>query len=506
MNSRLDIYRNGVRVETIIPHESSSVRHEHKAVRTLRLEWVSTERTKVRRGDYATVLGETFHFFDAPDEEMTSTMEYRYSATLHGEEKLLENTLCLFLDEIDGLIVSSTTDYSLNATPREIMSLICRNINRYTTSSTQWTYEVTNLATDGEFFMLDISGDSCKDVLAMLCNDANAEWAFNADTRCITLSDSDSIMRKTNIELLYPVNIISPFQLKRSGDVVTRLYVYGGDRNIPTDYRDGESNRLLMRGGQKYLSDGNGLPNERVYRNDDIYPHRKSGIRAVRMSEKGFFFVTDDTIDFDINKHLMDGVTAKISFLSGRLAGYQFEIARYDHPTRTIEIKQQTEQEYVIPNETMRPQVGDEYVLLDIIMPDTYITNAEEELYEDAMRYFRKECRVKVRANIKLSNVWLNKHDVRFRLHDEVRVKCIDEWRNIRITEIEEYPYNQSTFGRSTDIVVAEYEDEGTIKKIRERITSVSERLELRNRLLSGAANTLITQSNQFMDSLSWNH
>lgn len=505
MESRLQVYRgNNLKVELIVPHESSSMKHEHKAVRTLSLEWVSVERTKIRRGDHVTILDETFYFFNTPDEEMTSTRQYKYTATLHGEEKMLETTLCLFLDEIDGLIVSSTTDYSLNATPREAMSLICRNINRNV--SEDWTYEVSNLSKDGEFVQLEISGDSCKDVLAMLCNQLDAEWAFDFADRRLILSDRNKIVRKTNARLSYPQNLTSPFTLKRSGEKVTRLYVYGGDRNIPTDYRDGESNRLLMRGGQKYLSDGEGLPNEKVYKNDDIYPHRKSGIRSVRMSERGFFFVTDDTIDFDINKHLLDGQTAKIAFQSGRLAGYQFEIARYDHPTRTIEIRQQTEQDVVLPNETMRPQVGDEYVLLDIKMPDTYIINAEEELYNDAVRHFNEECRVKVRASLKLSNVWLNTHDVRFRLHDEVNVLCIDEWRKIRITEIEEYPFSKDTFGKETNITVSEYEEEGTIKAMRENLSNVTTRLNNANKRLSSDTATLIYSTNAVADSLSWNH
>ena len=105
-------------------------------------------------------------------------------------------------------------------------------------------------------------------------------------------------------------------------------------------------------------------------------------------------------MDFDLNakeldgvttKYLISGMTAKISFTSGNLAGYEFELHSYDHSTKTFTIIQQQDQNgYKFPSETSAAfqfSIGDKYVITDIFYPETYITSAEVELAAAAQQH-----------------------------------------------------------------------------------------------------------------------
>lgn len=112
---------------------------------------------------------------------------------------------------------------------------------------------------------------------------------------------------------------------------------------------------------------------------DDIYPHRTGKVTDV--DPANFFRFYDTTIDFNLNFFLLPGVSAKITFNTGQLAGYTFDLTKYEHGPRAMTIlKNKDEKALDVPNALMKPAVGDEYVLVDIIMPPEYVEKAEAEL------------------------------------------------------------------------------------------------------------------------------
>lgn len=91
---------------------------------------------------------------------------------------------------------------------------------------------------------------------------------------------------------------------------------------------------------------------------------------------------------------MVSGVAAKIHFQTGDLAGYRFEITSFDNNAKQFVIKEiQDSQEFALPNNTLMPQVDDEYKLVDIEMPDAYIQNAEERLKDASLEYLSKRCK-----------------------------------------------------------------------------------------------------------------
>ena len=111
---------------------------------------------------------------------------------------------------------------------------------------------------------------------------------------------------------------------------------------------------------------------------------------------------TDDSMDFDLNetveedpdttKWLIPGISAKVRFTTGNLAGYEFDLHKYDHATKEIQIIPFIDENgYKFPSETspaFQMQVGDQYHFIDINLPDSYIEEAEEDLEDLAIKYY----------------------------------------------------------------------------------------------------------------------
>ncbi|MCK4447769.1 MAG: hypothetical protein KAW56_11910, partial [Candidatus Marinimicrobia bacterium] len=97
---------------------------------------------------------------------------------------------------------------------------------------------------------------------------------------------------------------------------------------------------------------------------------------------------TDSGMDFNLNDYLLSGVTAKLHFNTGNLGGYEFEVSAYNNSTKEITIiAYKDDQGYEMPNATLKPAVGDKYVLLDIFLPQSYIDTAETALQAKAQAY-----------------------------------------------------------------------------------------------------------------------
>jgi len=168
--------------------------------------------------------------------------------------------------------------------------------------------------------------------------------------------------------------------------VITRLYAFGGRKNIDFDYRNG-ADRLQFAANPLESNIATYGVVEGSITFEDIFPNRTGSVTDLPASGD-IFSIFDNTIDFDINAQLLEGVTAKIVFKTGDLGGNQFEITAYDHVTKKITFKEFTEEnDYKLPNDVVKPALGDEYTLVDIKMPQTYIDAAEAELQVKAQEY-----------------------------------------------------------------------------------------------------------------------
>jgi len=122
---------------------------------------------------------------------------------------------------------------------------------------------------------------------------------------------------------------------------------------------------------------------------DDIYPNRVGKVTSVDATNVYKF--KDAGIDFDVNEYLLPGLTAKLTFNTGQLTGYTFDISKFDNETKEFTIlKNKDEKALDVPSIGLSAAIGDEYVLTDIRLPQSYIDNAELALYQKTVENLEK--------------------------------------------------------------------------------------------------------------------
>ena len=195
---------------------------------------------------------------------------------------------------------------------------------------------------------------------------------------------------------------------------ITRLYAQGGDRNI--DRSKYGNKELLLPKSQEYTYEGvtfvsddkglsitiknaqnNGFINEQSLDLSHIYPKRKgtvSGFFAVDI-DKHFYDIFDDSIPqaLDFNAMQIKGEKMLIYFESGMLSGREFEVSNYNHAEKRFQLVPKEEDGVTMPNDIFRPNIGDEYSVYNMQMPNAYISDnatksgASWEMMKEACKY-----------------------------------------------------------------------------------------------------------------------
>ena len=334
-------------------------------------------------GDQIDVYGKTYTLNQLPGIKKTGNRNFEYTLTFEGVQYELIDAQFLLPD--DTVLDSFTGDLE------DFLGILIGNLTRVYPG--KWALGVFPANT--EFKTLTYTEKNCLEVLQDLCEQYSTEFE-------ITQANG---VRTLNIKTA-GVNFPYTFRYGRTGglyeltrqninskNVVTRLYVYGGSSNLGDKYR---YSRLCLPGKAKnasYIEDAAAIAayglkeNTKIF--DDIRPERYGEVTA---AGSAYYAFKDATMNFDLNekdsagntKWLIDGVNAKVKFTTGNLAGYEFDVHKYDHATKEIQVVPFTDENGMkFPSETSAAfqfGVGDKYFFTDINLPDAYKTDAENEL------------------------------------------------------------------------------------------------------------------------------
>lgn len=394
----------------------------------IQLSIISTELLDFEKGDKIIVGGEEYTIRTRVAREMKTDRYYQYDAVFYGVMYELMKAQYRNTDE-SGKSTSMTFDLTYSI--RDFVKVIIYNMNRDYPGL--WAFDEANCP-DTEPRTISFSRQNCLQVLQSLCSKDNFKLEFR-----ITQNNG---VRTIHIGK-FGTKVIPPsgsdyFEWGKGGGlftlkdqkvddkaIITRLWVEGGTTNIRSDYRDYSERLQLpypkrMNKNEHTLADGTVIPansemigidddtkryiedaelaqeigsEEDSEQYDDIFPKRTGKVTAIVEDDINSF--VDDTMDFDLNekdengtKYLINGVTAKITFITGRLAGQQFEVKAdggYDHSAKKFTIIPFTDKRgLTIPttdNEAFRIEVGNSYKITDINLPKSYEDNAEEDLW-----------------------------------------------------------------------------------------------------------------------------
>ena len=367
----------------------------------------STTRLDFYIGDRIDIFGKVYTLNQPAELKKTGTRRLEYTLTFEGVQYELIDAQWLLPDD--------TVLDSFTGNVEDFLRLLVANANRVFPG--RWAVGV--FPADTEYKTLTYSGKNCLEVLQALCGEYNTEFEISQNNGVCTVN-----LKTAGVNFPYTFRYGRTgglYELSRqninSKNIVTRLYVYGGNNNLGSSYRH---SKLCLPGKNKnasYIENAATVAafglKENIKTFEDIFPNRYGQVTAAGSKYFGFI---DGTMNFDLNekeadgvttKWLINGVTAKIKMTSGNLAGYEFDLHKYDTATKEIQVVPFTDENGMkFPSETSAAfqfGVGDTYFFTDINLPDSYKTDSEAQLLEEGTRYYNQYCQPQVQYALSIA-------------------------------------------------------------------------------------------------------
>lgn len=433
--NNITLYRNGSPLFNLIERgkrsiDSATLNRVLLSDDSVTIKMKSREKLDTLINDYFVLFDSVYRINALPS--LTKNAENYYEYNIVAQGLMFDLKRCKFFNA-DATGFGPDLEFPLIGTIEVFLLALKNNMRRFASNWEIGTF------TNGETKTITFGDDTCLSALQKICDEFKTDFWIKYENGKFVIHTGD-YGKKVPIKFEYGKGK-GLYSLSRNNvddnDIVNRLYVFGGTNNIPNEYRN-FSKRLKLPGAD-YLEDAGSISafglKEGSITFDDIYPHRTGKITSLGDTK---FKFSDSTMDFDLNEKEADGVTtkyliagtsAKISVKTGNLAGYEFEIKKggYNHATKTFEIIPfKNDQGQSFPDEKTEAfqfAVGDEYVLIDIVMPKTYIDNAENELMQKGLEQFELHKNAKVSYDLNVDPAYMEKIGVgKFDIGDYIQV------------------------------------------------------------------------------------
>ena len=224
------------------------------------------------------------------------------------------------------------------------------------------------------------------------------------------------------------------------GTYATRIYAFGSTRNIPADYRPVDEQtvvngvvqrRLMLPADTPYIDVYSDMSEEEAIEDivvfENVYPRRTGTLSDVHTrteevkDENGtketvtYYRYKDTGLEFK-EEYLIEGQELRIRFQSGKLNGMEFGVIFNPDPKDDMrgaqlwEIVRNEDYGRMLPDDTLCPENGDEYVLSGFniqLVSDRYTPEAEQELKGKAQEYADRRKRDDGTYNTTLDSEWV---------------------------------------------------------------------------------------------------
>ncbi len=374
-------------------------------------------------GDKITVFGRDYKLNRLPSVKKTGMHQFQYTLQFEGVQyDLFRITYDLTVDTTTNELQDVQGD-TLTGNLHRFMTVLIANANRVFPG--KWKLGACP-DTIGDKTLTFGESDNCLSVLQNLCGQSN----FNVEFEIVQSNGVYTVNLYERVGQTLPFTFEygkgrGLYDLHRenvsSSNIVTRLKVYGSTENITSKYR---ADRLCLPGktkGQSYIEKPEMVAKYGVFEGrknfDDVKPTFTGSVESVVDT---FSFI-DKKFPFDLNAtnasgetlYLINGVSAKIHFNTGNLAGYDFEVKSYDHATHKFTLLKTTDDRGdVFPSETSMAfqfGVGNEYKILDVAYPSDIEAEAEAKLAEVGNKYYDQNCQPKVQYGLSVTKAFLEK-------------------------------------------------------------------------------------------------
>lgn len=301
--------------------------------------------------------------------------------------------------------------WSLTATLDVHLNVFLRNLKSlgYNFSGVDFTYS-TDDTVESKAISITYSNTNMIDALTMMAEALECEWWITENVIHFGKCEYGDAVK---IELGVEADSMTPN--KSEGDYATRLYVFGGKKNIPINYRPVDEQvvvngvvqrRLMMPVDTPYLDAYPDMTEdeaiERVLIIDNIYPKRTGVISEVTSYESTvenedgskttatYYRYRDVDLNFS-KDYIIPNNTLGVHFESGLLNGLEFEVIYNPNgdDDKQWEIKANENYGRLLPDILIKPQDGDKYVLFGYdtsFISDELLPLAEADLKKEGQK------------------------------------------------------------------------------------------------------------------------
>lgn len=416
----LTIYRSGAEFTNVETGENETIFNGGvMSMNKITSQFEIDQPITFKIDDYVIHNAHTFLLSKLPYHKKTGKYNHEYNAVFLGREyKLYRKAFRPY----------GRATFPFTGTAADHLALIIGQSNLIDPGYTAGVVEETGLIT------ILYSKDSCRTALTKLAEATKLEYEFKDQVinfkKEIGGFVHDLTFRQGMDNGLYEITRTSPDDSAWG----TVFIGYGSTDNLPADYRDGIGELSFDPGFIERNLDKYPVI-ERYVEFPDIRPERTGTITATATINT----VQDNTLDFDLNGVMVDG-SAKIVFTTGDLQTQEFEITKYDHSTNTITFNVNKTDNYESPNDILKPAIGNKYKLIGIIMPASYVTNAENRVKDATIAHAEANKEPSFEFDLDIDPIFMTEMNYAYTINQGDKVHAIEEDMGadviLRVTEI----------------------------------------------------------------------
>ncbi|MDR1161277.1 MAG: hypothetical protein LBK45_02965 [Tannerellaceae bacterium] len=468
----MKIKRGATDIADVVLSESSFTNEEINGSFTAYLEFDVLEPLSLTINDRIAYMGEEYYIrYKESVQKKETSVGYSYQITFFHELYRLHDVVFFLYDTPE--FKKSTSFYNGNAL--DVLKLIVKSMNRVHPG---WT---VGECIESKTQTFNFQNKTCAEVVNDVLNAYNTEYWVKGkklnfgkrefDSGGLVLKQGEGFKNLT----LEAVDDTPP---------ITRLYAYGGDTNLTADY----GSYLMLPGKALYIEKNVAKYGviEYIKQWEDVFPVGEfavtSKINNTTLRASG--------IDFNLTAQLIDGIEVLVAFQNGALAGYDLAVVEgsWNNTTKELRLKQNEEEDALKVPGDINFEVGDTFIFTGLKMPDSYITNASQELLETAQKFLDEKCENRVQLKGECDEIEFAEREIHIACGQLVGVQDakLEINREIRVTAVKRYIENDDETPFRYELIVSDFLQTNGFSQIVDEIKDVPNKIDNEVRPIDG--------------------
>lgn len=311
-----------------------------------------------------------------------------------------------------------------------------------------------------------------------------------------------------SVKLELGVEVSSMTRSESKGTFATRIFAFGSTKNIPENYRPIEEQavingvvqkRLMLPADTPYIdvypdmSEEEAVEDIKVF--DEVCPRRVGTLLDVKTVDRALtgedgeqvgtfkaYQYKDTGLNFK-REYIIEEQKLEIIFQSGKLNGLKFGVIFEPEGTSSgsqiWEIKTNENYGRLLPDDTLFPENGDEYILTGFniqLISDQYIPAAEQELKEKAEKYAEQRKKDDGTYNTTLHSKWVYEDKLKRFFEFGQKVNLINKafFENGRESRILGWEFNLDVPWDSPVYIIGESMPYSRIQEIEDKVDALT--------------------------------